>query len=141
MSAALTELEKFLIDWEDDHAKKAFLVFRQTLAGIPGVAFDFKARPGITYSLRGTHPAQQGRPLFALIDVIDDDPKQRWLSVCFYDDMISDSQEQGDWVPQGLLGEDARCFNVDEADDDLVEYVAARITEAGARANGINQVG
>ena len=44
------------------------------------------------------------------------------------------AQEQGDWVPQGLMGEDARCFNVDEADEDLVAYVSARISEAGANA-------
>jgi hypothetical protein len=32
------------------------------------------------------------------------------------------------------MGEDARCFNVDELDEDLVAYVAARIREAGASA-------
>ena len=54
--------------------------------------------------------------------------------MCFYDDMVTDPDEQGDWVPQGLLGEDARCFNVDELDEDFVAYVAARIREAGAAA-------
>ncbi|MDP3430517.1 MAG: hypothetical protein Q8R89_09320, partial [Desulfomicrobium sp.] len=101
---------------------------------VEGVRLDFKVRPDITYSLRGAHPAQQGRELFVLIDVIDDDPEQRWLSVCFYDEMVTDTQEQGDWVPGGLMGENARCFNVDEADEDLVAYVAERIREAGANA-------
>lgn len=76
----------------------------------------------------------KGGTFFALIDVIDDDPEQRWLSVCFYDDLVTDEQEQGDWVPGGLMGEDARCFNVDEADEDLVAYVVERIREAGAGA-------
>ena len=135
MENAMAELEAFLSEWETCDAKDAFLVFRQTLEAVSGAVLEFKARPGITYSLRGSHPAQQGRELFALVDVIDDDPEQRWLSVCFYDDMITDAQEQGDWVPQGLMGEDARCFNVDEADEDLVAYVAARIDEAGAGAS------
>lgn len=135
MENAMAELEAFLSEWEACDAKDAFLVFRQTLEAVNGAVLEFKARPGITYSLRGSHPAQQGRELFALVDVIDDDPEQRWLSVCFYDDMITDAQEQGDWVPQGLMGEDARCFNVDEADEDLVAYVAARINEAGVGAS------
>jgi hypothetical protein len=135
MENVTEELEAFVSTWESCDAKDAFLVFRQTLEAVHGVNLDFKARPGITYSLRGAHPAQQERDLFVLIDVIDDDPEQRWLSVCFYDDLVTDEQEQGDWVPGGLMGEDARCFNVDEADEDLVAYVVERIREAGAGAS------
>ena len=134
MENVMEELEAFVSKWDTCDARDAFLVFRQALEAVDGVTLDFKARPGITYSLRGAHPAQQGRDLFALIDVIDDDPEQRWLSVCFYDDLVTDEQEQGDWVPGGLMGEDARCFNVDEADEDLVAYVVERIREAGAGA-------
>ncbi len=134
MENVTAELEAFVSKWDSCDAKDAFLVFRQALEAVDGVTLDFKARPGITYSLRGAHPAQQGRDLFVLIDVIDDDPEQRWLSVCFYDDLVTDEQEQGDWVPGGLMGEDARCFNVDEADEDLVAYVVERIREAGAGA-------
>jgi hypothetical protein len=134
MDNAMEELEEFISQWDVCDARDAFLVFRQTLEAVEGVRLDFKVRPGITFSLRGAHPAQQGRELFVLIDVIDDDPEQRWLSVCFYDEMVTDTQEQGDWVPGGLMGENARCFNVDEADEDLVAYVAERIREAGANA-------
>lgn len=134
MNSAIEELEAFVSKWEVCDAKNAFEVFRQALETVDGVALDFKARPGITYSLRGAHPAQQGRDLFVLIDVIDDEPDQRWLSVCFYDELVTDLKEQGDWVPGGLMGEDARCFNVDEADEELVAYVVDRIREAGAAA-------
>lgn len=134
MENVTAELEAFVSEWDSCDAKDAFLLFRQTLETVSSVTLDFKARPGITYSLRGAHPAQQGRDLFALVDVIDDDPEQRWLSVCFYDDLVSDEQELGDWVPGGLMGEDARCFNVDEADEELVAYVVERIREAGAGA-------
>jgi hypothetical protein len=130
----MEELELFVAQWGACDAKDAFLVFRQTLEAVHGVTLEFRARPGITYSLRGAHSAQRDRELFVLIDVIDDDSEQRWLSVCFYDDLVTDAQEQGDRIPGGLMGEDARCFNVDEADEKLVAYVAARIREAGANA-------
>lgn len=135
MDSSLEELEAFLIAWDACDAKEAFSIFRRSLESVDGVVLGFKARPGITYSLRGSHAAQKGRDLFVMIDVIDDDPEQRWLSVCFYDDMVTDPDDQGDWVPQGLMGEDARCFNVDEADEALVAYVAERIREAGAQAS------
>lgn len=130
----MQELKSFFSDWDECDAKTVFLTFWRELEAMDGVKLEFKARPGITYSLRGTHPAQHKRELFVMVDVIDDDPGQRWLSVCFYDGMVTNPDEQGDWVPQGLLGEDARCFNVDELDEDFVTYVAARIREAGAAA-------
>ncbi|MDE5879203.1 MAG: hypothetical protein K2G99_04150, partial [Desulfovibrio sp.] len=78
--------------------------------------------------------AQQGRELFVLVDVVDDEPESRWLSVCFYADMVSDPDEQGDFVPQGLLGEDALCFNLDEDSADMRDYIAARLAEAARNA-------
>jgi hypothetical protein len=65
-----------------------------------------------------------------MIDVIDDDPKQRWLSVCFYGDMIEDPDELGDLIPEGLLGADGYCFDITESDDSLEEYVRKRMNEA-----------
>jgi ADP-ribose pyrophosphatase YjhB (NUDIX family) len=99
-----------------------------------GVRFDWKARPGVTYSLRAAHAAQKNRSLFAMVDVIDDDPENRWLSVCFYGEMITDPEERGDEVPGGLLGEDASCFDVDAWDEELLAYVEARLAEAHASA-------
>lgn len=63
-----------------------------------------------------------------MVDVIEDAP--RWLSVCFYGEMITDPDEQGDFVPEGLLGEDAICFDIDQYDDALLQYVEARLDEA-----------
>lgn len=134
MSEHIAALEELISSWDDCDARTAFLAFRQALAAVNGVALEFNSRPGITYSLRGLNPARTARPLFALIDVIDDDPDQRWLSVCFYEDMVTDQGRQGDCIPQGILGEDARCFNVDEGDEDLVAYVVERIHEAGRNA-------
>ncbi len=127
------ELENFVSSWGDSPAKKAFLYLKEVLEGLPGIELAFKARPGITYSLRGKHPHQE-EPLFVMVDVIDDDPANRWLSVCFYDQFISDPKELGNFVPGGLLGKDARCFDLEGFEEDLLAYVAERIKEAFERA-------
>ncbi|MFV0423297.1 hypothetical protein [Oleidesulfovibrio sp.] len=132
---AVNELSNLLSNWEDyNGARKAFEMFKSHLESFDGVTFDFKARPGISYSLRAAHPNQQGRKLFTLVDIIDDDPAERWLSVCFYEDMINDPEELGDFVPGGLLGEDAHCLDLDEWDEERVEYIKARLSEAATAA-------
>jgi hypothetical protein len=40
-----------------------------------------------------------------MIDVIDDDPTARWLSICFYGDTIEDPVELADFIHEGLLGQ------------------------------------
>ena len=69
-----------------------------------------------------------------MADVIDDDPKERWLSVCFYGDMVTDPEERGDLIPEGLLGDDGYCFDLDEYDEEGLNYILARLTEAHAKA-------
>jgi hypothetical protein len=69
-----------------------------------------------------------------MVDVIEDNP--RWLSVCFYGEMISDPEEAGDYVPEGLLGEDAVCFDIEAFDAERLAYVMARIDEAYRAAMG-----
>jgi len=132
------EWDAFLSQWTDNtqQTKKAFHRLRDHLLGKPALAFEWVARPGVSYSLRAKHPGQNRRPLFTMIDIIDDDPDQRWLSVCFYGEMISDPDEIGDFVPEGLLGEDAHCFDIDAWNDDRVPYVMARIDEAYDQAAG-----
>ncbi len=95
----------------------------------------FKARPGVSYSLRVKHMLQQSRELFVIMDVIDDDPESRWLSVCFYPDMITDPEERGNIIPLGLLGEDGYCFDYDEWDEEFLRYLETRLDEAHKRAS------
>ena len=126
------ELDELLQNWQDTshRTKKAFLDLKEHLSQKSGLTFDFVARPGVSYSLRAKHQHQTQRPLFAMVDIIDDDPDERWLSVCFFGEMISDPAELGDFVPEGLLGEDAHCFDIEEFDEDLMAYVTARLDEA-----------
>lgn len=123
-------LQLFMDGWKDtqESNKKAFIRLKAHLEAKDGVQLEFIPRSGVTYSLRATHPNQQQRALFVMLDVIEDDP--RWLSVCFYGEMITDAEEQGDFVPQGLLGEDAICFDLEQYDDDLLNYVESRLDEA-----------
>jgi len=95
-----------------------------------GITLEFNARPGVSYSLRPRHTNQTKRKLFAMADIIDDDPAERWLSVCFYGDMITDPDEMGDLIPEGLMGDDGYCFDLDEYNEKDVEYIKARLTEA-----------
>lgn len=130
------ELQSLLKNWTDTagRTKEAFSRLLEKLRGTPDLSLDFVARPGVTYSLRAKHTAQTKRDLFTMVDIIDDDPSERWLSVCFYGDFITDPEENGDFVPEGLLGEDACCFDIEELDETLVQYVEARLDEAYANA-------
>ncbi|XCN71295.1 MAG: hypothetical protein Q3M24_13340 [Candidatus Electrothrix aestuarii] len=124
------ELESFLEEWQEgpERNKEIFLQYKEQMERDENIQLEFLPRPGITYSLRIAHKEQKARPLIAMIDVIEDAP--RWLSVCFYNDMITDPEEQGDAVPGGLLGEDAVCFDLEAWDDERVRYVASRLDEA-----------
>jgi len=127
-----SELEALLAAWSDPstQTKTTFLELKEHLEGKPEVELDFVGRPGVTYSLRAKHVRQNKRPLFAMVDIIDDDSDDRWLSVCFFGEMITDPDEIGDFVPEGLMGEDAHCFDIEERDDRLNQYVTMRLDEA-----------
>jgi hypothetical protein len=125
-----SELDVFIEDWQETPEKnrETFLHLKEYLAGKEGVTLEFIPRPGVTYSLRAVHTSQKKRGLFVMVDVIEDDP--RWLSVCYYNEMITDPGERGDFVPKGLLGEDAVCFDIEERDEGLVRYIELRVDEA-----------
>jgi hypothetical protein len=134
--AGLEKMQEFLASWTEDplQTKDAFTEFLAFLSAQEDVECSFKARPGVSYSLRAGHPAQEKREFFVLVDVVDDDPQHRWLSVCFYNDMVTDPDELGDFVPDGLMGEDALCFNLDGEDAPMRAYIGARLAEAARHA-------
>ena len=129
MTTTQVALQAFLEEWAEspEGNKQGFMQLMELLAGLQGVELSFHPRPGVTYSLRAAIPGSD-RPLFVMIDVIEDEP--RWLSVCFFGEMVQDPEERGAFVPGGLLGADALCFDVETCTDALVNYVAKRIVEA-----------
>lgn len=128
----MKEPDTLLDTWTetDSGTRKAFAQIVDHLDHMDHITLEFVARPGISYSLRPRHEKQTDQTLFAMVDVIDDDPNERWLSVCFYSEMISDPDEMGDLIPEGLLGEDGYCFDLDAYDEDDVDYLKQRLTEA-----------
>ena len=133
----MQQVDKFIHEWTKDPSgvKEIFLRFYQWMSEKEDVRIDFNARPGVSYSLRCRHLKQTDRPLFVMADIIDDDPENRWLSVCFYGDMITDPEEQGDLIPGGLLGADGYCFDLTESDMSLADYIGQRIEEACEKAD------
>jgi hypothetical protein len=130
------ELDLFISDWNDNvtRIKQAFEELLAHLNTLADTGLEFVARPTVSYSVRPKHELQKKRSLFAMVDVIDDDPDNRWLSVCFYGEMITDPEEKGDLIPEGLLGEDGYCFDLDEYDTGDLDYLKQRLTEAHANA-------
>ncbi len=130
--AVCAHIDDWLKLWDHDPlgGKKAFQTYYAHLNSAPDVVLEFNERPSISYSLRARHTKQEEGELFVLVDVVDDEPEARWLSVCFYASMVSDPQELGDFVPQGLLGSDALCLNLEDDDADMEIYIFERIKEA-----------
>lgn len=126
------DLLAYLDAWTHDprRVKPLFAAMATAMSGC-GASLELVVRQGITASLRASFPGPKGgsRPLFALADVVED-PEGRFLSVCFYDDEVSDPEERGQSVPRGLLNEDARCFDIDEPDPEILPYLTARLAEA-----------
>lgn len=124
------ELTTFIEEWEETAGKTraVFLHLHDLLSKKEGVTLEFIPRSGLTYSLRAVHSAQTKRGLFVMVDVIEDEP--RWLSVCFYGEMVTDPEEKGDFAPEGLLGEDAICFDIEARDEALLRYIEVRLDEA-----------
>lgn len=132
----MKELNDFIENWNETESKtrQAFTELYDHLKTLEDTTFEFNARPKVSYSLRPRRNSQKNRSLFAMVDVIDDDPEERWLSVCFYGEMITDPDESGDLIPEGLLGEDGYCFDLYEYDADEMEYLKQRLSQAHENA-------
>lgn len=132
---AREEYTAFLEEWKEDPlgCKPVLKSYIDLLSKQEGVELSYRCRPGVSYSVRARGKAQHDRDFFVMVDVVDDDPSERWLSICFYADMVTDPREVGDIAPGGLNDEDACCFNYDEADEEIAAYLGERLLE-GARA-------
>jgi len=132
------EMAGFLEAWENDprKVKQTFLRVIDKFKTTEGTNLNFISRPGVSYSLRASleNRHEKSQSLFALVDIIDDDPDNRWLSICFYEEMVTDPDELGNLVPKGILGKDGYCFDLYKDDPFLVSYVERRIEEAHMHA-------
>lgn len=126
-----TTVREFLGNWSTDRngVKAGCEALLSCMASLRGMTLACVHRPGISLSVR-LLPAGNEAKICALLDIIDDDPEARWLSVCFDASLITDSQGRGDFVPQGLQGADACCFDYDEDDQDYLAYLKEKFTES-----------
>ena len=127
------EISSFLAVWPvSSHVcRTIFIELMEFILAQEGTRLKFHTRPGVTYSLWAMHH-KQIRPLYAMVDVIEDEP--RWLSVCFYSQMVTDPVGRGNIVPGGLLGEDGLCFDAEKITGEQLNYLKERISEAYATA-------
>jgi hypothetical protein len=127
----IKEISDLLNGWTTDSngMKVAFTEIVDLLESLDGLTYSFKSRPGISHSLRA-NVGNNEEKILTLLDVIDDDQENRWISICFYAETITDPDEAGDLIPGGLLGEDGYCFDLFDNDGDSVSYIKDRITEA-----------
>ena len=127
-------ISDFLQNWDLDPSdvKKAFLRLQKKFEFMENCQTTFRSRPNISHSLRAKVQVidKGNNRLFALVDIIDDDPTERWLSVCFYENIITDKEKLGNLIPDGILGEDGYCFDVFEYDETLLVYLEKKIEEA-----------
>jgi hypothetical protein len=130
------DMMKLFDAWSHDpqNMKTAFLELKDKFQGSGDVTFSFKSRPGVSFSFRvkARKSRQNNRPLFALMDIVDDQSESRWLSICFYSDLVTDPEGEGNLVPEGILGEDGYCFDLFEYDRGLITYIEQRVDEAYA---------
>lgn len=126
------EVERFVYSWQEEipAVKGCFVRLIAAIRNLDGVTCSFMARPGISYSIRPRHQLQQNRDFFMILDVIDDDPAARWLSVCFFSDLITDPQDRGEVIPGGLAGSDGYCFDFSTDDETMIVYLEQRCLEA-----------
>ncbi len=133
------EMMEMLEAWIDDpqNMKDVFIRLKDKFNSKNGVIFSFKSRPNVSYSLRANveKNEKKDRALFALMDIVDDQTASRWLSVCFYSDLVTDPDEEGNLVPAGILGIDGYCFDLFEYDTELISYIEQRIDEAYSNAS------
>ena len=129
------DLSEVLNAWPQDQSDllTAYKELASAAQKLPESNFSLVSRPGISYSLRANtdhNKVKRDRPIYCLLDVVVSAADPWFLSICFYEDDITDPEERGDAIPGGLFNETGYCFDLDEYDPEAVEYIANRIVEA-----------
>ncbi len=123
-------VRELLDSWPRPQAalKEILLQLLQKAGSFSGLGLELVSRSGVSHSLRFS--IARKRPVVFLIDLVDLGGGDLMLSVCFYQDEISDPQELGNAIPQGLFQETGYCFDVEQGDAALLPYLAARMDQA-----------
>lgn len=130
-----TTFEEIFRNWPENQKGlyKAFARLTDQAQNQPECTWKLLARPGISYSFRAAPadgPPSRKRPVYFLVDIVISQADPWFLSVCFYEDEISDPEDLGNPIPQGLFQETGYCFDVDDFDPRQLEYLEERMIEA-----------
>lgn len=125
-------IDEVMADWPTDQPEMKSICRRlaEAASELAERELELVSRPGVSYSIRAVPDVPSQRPVWVMMDVIPGPSEPWWLSVCFYADTITDPDERGDLIPEGLLGQDGYCFDIDEPDEEMFEYMLARLKEA-----------
>ncbi len=132
-------LSDLMAAWPENQAglRRAFSELTENAEARTGTEVSLISRAGVSHSFRATldNPGpNRKRPVYFLVDVIVSEADPWFLSVCFYEDEITDPEDLGNPIPQGLFEETGYCFDVDDYDAVLLNYLTQRIAEAHHRA-------
>ncbi|MFH1090615.1 MAG: hypothetical protein V1742_03495 [Pseudomonadota bacterium] len=134
-------LQELLDSWPEaqSQTREAFLYLVREAEARPESSLSLVSRPGVSFSFRAEtdNPApDRDRPVYFLVDVIMSEAEPWFLSACFYENEITDPEELGNPIPQGLFNDTGYCFDVEDKDPHLLAYLKERLAEAHASASG-----
>lgn len=135
----VSQMENILATWPilELDLRQAFIRLTDIARQRPGSEWSVVSREGVSHSFRATCADPHGRrtrPVYLVLDVIISKNDPLFLSVCFYEDEISDPDGLGNPVPFGLYNETGYCFDVETYEDGLMRYLEDRIVEAQRNA-------
>jgi hypothetical protein len=136
---ALPDFEPILGSWPSGQRglMDAFLDLARAALSWPDVQPSLVSREGVSHSFRaGGGQPDRTRPVFFLVDVVVSAADPWFLSVCFYENEITDPDGLGNPIPKGLFDETGYCFDVDDYDADQIQYLKDRLAEARQAAFG-----
>ena len=134
-----SSVQEVLAGWPADQEglARAFEELTRSAAQMTETVVEVITRLGVSHSFRATLIDPSGkrvRPVYFLVDVVVSSSDPWFLSVCYYEDEITDPEELGNPIPQGLFQETGYCFDVEAYDPELLGYLRDRLAEAHARA-------
>ena len=135
----MPDLSPVLDQWPEDQGglRRAFQELVAFALGLQRAQGSLVSRTGVSHSFRvdlENRGPSRPRPVFMLVDVVVSPADPWFLSVCFYEDEVTDPEDLGNPIPQGLYDETGYCFDVDEYDAELLKYLEHRGREAHGAA-------
>lgn len=137
----MLDIDNFLLNWGEDslEVKELFTRLYGLLRQCPALTLSWNARPEVVYALRATLKEAKSADIsgdIARMDIIDDDPEERWLSIRLNAALAGRCRKDWEVLPGGLSGHDALCIDVDEQEegisDDLLELFASSLKNLSA---------